>query len=175
MSYDNARRAACVVHDAGGRIVGRTRLQKIAYLLSAVGLGEDAPFVFAYKHYGPYSEDLAAAAHNADLLGLITETEHQAAWGGTYSVYEYHGGVQPDRQVPPARRSLAEQAAAADAVELELAATAVFLAKEKNPAPWDETARRKPEKAKNGRLEGARELYRELAAIQTPDPWPDIL
>jgi hypothetical protein len=35
----------------------------------------------------------------------------------------------------------------ADAVELELAATAAFLAYERFPDPWGETARRKPEKS----------------------------
>ena len=33
-------KAAAIVRDAGGRIVGRTKLQKIAYLLELSGLGE---------------------------------------------------------------------------------------------------------------------------------------
>jgi uncharacterized protein YwgA len=170
MSYTNALKVASVVRDAGGRIVGRTRLQKIAYLLTVAGL-EDG-LAFAYKHYGPYSEDLAIATREADLIGLLRETEQQASWGGTYSTYVTD--LQSDLPVPAARRRLAEEAAAADAIELELAATAVLLAKEGHNDPWAETARRKPEKAESGRIEKARELYRKLSAIQTPTRWPEI-
>ncbi|MGP0057676.1 MAG: hypothetical protein ACLPID_00090 [Beijerinckiaceae bacterium] len=170
MSYANSGKAAGIVRDAGGRIVGRTRLQKIAYLLSVAGLEDGLPF--AYRHYGPYSEELASAARAADLVGLLRETEQLASWGGTYSTYVVT--EQPSSAVPPARRRLAAEAAAADAIELELAATAVFLAKEGYQDPWAETARRKPEKAENGRLDKARELYRKLSAIETPIPLPAI-
>ena len=124
MSYINAVKVAALVRDAGGRIIGRTKLQKTAYLLCVAGLEEGLSF--AYKHYGPYSEDLAAAAREADLLGLLEETEQQTSWGGTYSTYVVV--EQPDANVRPARRRLAAEASAADAVELELAATAIFLA-----------------------------------------------
>jgi uncharacterized protein YwgA len=171
MPYVNAAKAAAIVRDAGGRVVGRTRLQKIAYLLSIVGLEEGFPFV--YKHYGPYSEELAASAREADLLGLLAESEQLASWGGMYSTYSV--AEQAGADVPPARRRLATDAAAADAVELELAATAVFLALEGYADPWTETIRRKPEKAENGRINKAKELYRRLSAIDTPSPWPQIV
>ena len=168
MSYANAVKAAEMVRDAGGRIVGRTKLQKTAYLLSVTGLEEG--LLFTYKHYGPYCEDLAAAAHDADLLGLLNETEQLASWGGTYSTYVVD--EQPDPNANPARRHLAQEAAAADAVELELAATAVFLSREGYSDPWAETVRRKPEKAENGRIDKAKVLYRKLSAIETPKAWP---
>jgi uncharacterized protein len=170
MSYVNAEKAAAIVRDAGGRIVGRTRLQKIAYLLSVVGLEEGFPFV--YKHYGPYSEELASAAREADLLGLLTESEQAASWGGMYSTYSVAG--QPEGNIP-ARVRLAAETVEADAIELELAATAVFLANEGYSDPWAETARRKPEKADNGRIDRAKELYRKLSSIDTPSPWPNIV
>lgn len=170
MSYAIAEKAAEIVRDAGGQIVGRTRLQKIAYLLTVTGLEKGLTFV--YKHYGPYSEDLATAAHDADLLGLLNETERQASWGGTYSIYVSLLG--PAHSTPAARRRVAAEAAAADAVELELAATAVFLAKEGHSDPWGETARRKPEKAEEGRMERAKALYRKLSNVETPIPWPKI-
>lgn len=170
MSYENAVKTAAIVRDAGGRVIGRTKLQKVAYLLTVAGL--EGGFSFSYKHYGPYSEDLAIAARDGDLLGLLNETEQQASWGGTYSTYVV--SAQPDPDGHPARRRLASEAAAADAVELELAATAVFLSREGYSDPWDETARRKPEKAENGRLDRAKALYRRLSAIQTPTPWPMI-
>ena len=170
MSHANALKTAEIVRDAGGRIVGRTRLQKVAYLLSVTGL-EDG-FRFVYKHYGPYSEELAAAARDADLLGLLSETEALASWGGTYSTFSV--SYQLDPSVPAARRDLAKVAAAADAIELELAATAVFLAREGHGDPWSETARRKPEKAEEGRSEKARLLYHKLLEIETPVPLPEI-
>jgi uncharacterized protein YwgA len=170
MSQTNAIKAKGIVRDAGGLIVGRTRFQKIAYLLSVAGLEDGLRFV--YKHYGPYCEELAGAAREASLLGLLTETEQQASWGGTYSTYSVT--ETPGPSISAARRHLATDAAAADAIELELAATAVFLAKEGYRDPWKETARRKPEKAENGRLEKAHELYRKLSAIETPVRLPAI-
>jgi uncharacterized protein len=116
MSYENAVKVAYIVRDAGNQIVGRTRLQKIAYLLLATGLEGGLPFT--YKHYGPYSEELANAARDAALLGLIHETEQQAQWGGVYSTYSFPG--PQDASVPAPRRRLAAEGAAADAVELEL-------------------------------------------------------
>lgn len=170
MSYENAVKVAGIVRDAGGRIVGRTKLQKIAYLLSVAGVEEGLPF--AYRHYGPYSEELAVAAREANLLGLLVETEQQATWGGMYSTFVVD--QKPDPTSSPARRRLASTAAEAEAIELELAATAVFLAKEGHPNPWSETERRKPEKAEGGRLAKAKELYGRLSAIETPSLLPEL-
>jgi uncharacterized protein YwgA len=60
------QKAAEIVRDAGGRIVGRTKLQKVAYLLELAGLGDG--FQFEYRHYGPYSEDLAGAIQMANAF-----------------------------------------------------------------------------------------------------------
>jgi hypothetical protein len=171
MSHTNAVKVAEIVRDAGGRIVGRTRLQKVAYLLTVTGLESNLPY--SYKHYGPYSEELATAVRDAGLLGLLNETEQQASWGGTYSTYVVNEA--PSSSVGSARRRLASEGASADAIELELAATAVFLALEGHSDPWAETERRKPEKAENGRIDRARLLYRRLAAIETPIPLPRIM
>jgi uncharacterized protein YwgA len=76
---DSARRAAEIVRDAGGQIVGRTRLQKIAFFLEAAGLGTGFPF--RYKHYGPYSDLLAYAAQHASALRMINEVENVTGWG----------------------------------------------------------------------------------------------
>ena len=170
MSVVNAERAARIVQDAGGEIIGRARLQKTAYLLKIAGL-EDG-FSFVYKHYGPFSEDLADAARDAGLLGLLRESEERAAWGGRYSVFSVDGATGADG--PPARRELAREAAASDAIELELAATAVYLAGEGCADPWTETERRKPQKAEDGRIERAKALLRRLAAIAAPQPLPQI-
>jgi uncharacterized protein len=169
MSNDLAVRIAEIVRDAGGRVVGRTKLQKMIYLLVASGLEENVPFV--YKHYGPYSELAADAARSAGLLGHLTEKEEVASWGGGYSVYTVAQANPGDSP----RHALLSLGVVANSVELELAATALFLFKEeKLSSPWQETERRKPEKAAHGRLESAKQLYDRLREIQTPVPLPDL-
>lgn len=161
-------KAARIICDAGGEIVGRTRLQKIAYLLEATHLGEG--FEFEYRHYGPYSEELAVALETAKARGLIKEEERSTNWGGSYSIFTACGSN--DARVDQARRAVIETASSADPVSLELAATAAFLAKDGYSDPWAETARRKPEKA--SRLETAKSLYARLRTIDTPEPLPAI-
>lgn len=65
--------ATRIIRDAGGELVGRTRLQKIAYLLQLAGYGDE--FQFEYKHYGPFSEDLARGIEIAAAFGQVTEDE----------------------------------------------------------------------------------------------------
>lgn len=166
----DATKAADIIRDAGGRIIGRTRLQKIAYLLEIAGVGDD--FVFEYRHYGPYSEDLATAVRNASLLGRLKEKEKKASWGGFYSTFA--AGGESDPQTRDSRKKLARMAADSDPVELELAATAAFLSLEGSADPWLETKKRKPEKAAGGRLEKAKSLYRKLSQIETPVSLPPI-
>lgn len=163
-------KVADIVRDAGGRIVGRTRLQKISYLLELAGLGEG--FNFEYRHYGPYSEELAQAADNAASLSLIREEELPASWGGLYSIYTINSASQSGGD--PSRLQLAREAVSADPIELELAATAAFLAASGASDPWRETARRKAEKAQQGRLANAKALYRKLQRIETPKRLPVI-
>jgi uncharacterized protein len=168
-TMNEAQQAAAIVRDAGGRIIGRTRLQKVGFILEAAGLG--VGFVFRYKHYGPYSEDLTVAARIAAVTGLVQEIEQPASWGGLYSTYSTASPQDP--LVDETRRRIAQETACADAIELELAATALFLANEGVQNAWAETARRKPDKAA-GRLEQAKVLYERLRQIPTPRPLPPL-
>jgi uncharacterized protein len=171
MSNDLASRIANIVRDAGGQVVGRTKLQKLIYLLVASGLEQNVPFI--YKHYGPYSELAADAARSASLLGLMSEREESAAWGGLYSVYTVDQAPQLGESP---REQLLSLGRSANAIELELAATALFLFKEEGFGdPWKETERRKPDKAAHGRLEGAKQLYKQISAIPTPVHLPVIV
>jgi hypothetical protein len=145
-------------------------LQKLSFLLELSGLGEG--FSFEYQHYGPYSEELTAAALNAKLLGLVSEEEHPTSWGGFYSVFKVTGPSSANPEGP--RIELAREAAHADPIALELAATAAFLSIKGTPDPWNEVAKRKPEKAGGGRLDNAKALYRRLQQIKTPKPLPRI-
>jgi uncharacterized protein YwgA len=157
-----------VIRDAGGRIVGRTKLQKISFFLEAAGLGEG--FEFKYKHYGPFSEELATATEDAVALRSISEKILPASWGGFYSDFSLASAESPTGV--PERLKMAKAAAEADSVELELAATALFLSNEVAD-PWKETARRKPEKAAGDRLRKAKELYRMLRSL-APNRLPSI-
>lgn len=165
-----SRKAADLISDANGRIVGRTRLQKIAYLLEVTGLGDG--FNFHYRHYGPYSEELTRAVRNAELLGLVNEEEQTASWGGSYSIFTSSG---PSSHHPPkARRQLIAAMVDADPIALELAATAVLLHSEGEKAAWAETARRKPEKSDTDRMQKARQLYDALRQVSTPLRLPEL-
>jgi uncharacterized protein YwgA len=175
-NYDRHLRAARVVNEAGGELVGRTRLQKIVYLAQSAGFGEE--FDFEYRHYGPFSEGLADGMEIAAGLGIVTEEEKQADWGGRYSIYRATDKTPP---VEDSKRAAFIQAAAqVGAIELELAATAAFLAtngwyrRSEGDDPWEETRRRKPEKAADGRLERAKRAYRDLRAIPSPVLLPAI-
>jgi hypothetical protein len=169
--------AARIVRDAGGVLVGRTRLQKVAYLTQLAGFPGE--FEFEYRHYGPFSEDLASAMEIASGLGLVQEEERRADWGGRYSIYR-----TTDRTAEcsgDSRSKFISCAAQIGAVELELAATAAFLYVEEGIGrsragdPWEATAQLKPEKAGSGRLERAKAAYRKLQALETPSPLPRIM
>ena len=153
-----------IIADAGGRIIGRTKLQKITYLLEAAGVGDN--FHFEYHRYGPYSEDLARAVSIAGMMGDISEKEVSAKWGGSYSIYTTPTLPQEDG----IRQRLARTAVEANAVVLELAATAAYFAVNGGSDPWEETKARKPDKAAAGRLEEAKELYGKLRGISKELP-----
>ena len=171
MHKEFAQIAVEIVQDAGGKLVGRTRIQKIGYLLEACGFEENLQYV--YKHYGPYSESLSTGILNAGLVGVLEEIEQQASWGGTYSVFKTP--TTSGAKVSKERLSLIKEAANADSVELELAATALFLFKSGFPtSAWEETARRKPDKIVNGRIEKAKLLYNKLSKIECPNPLPSF-
>lgn len=160
--------AAEIVKDAGGRVVGRTKLQKVAYLLELAGLG--AGFQFEYRHYGPYSEDLADAVQMAAAFDLISEVERKADWGGTYSIFTFSGERNSQRDQ---RTIFAQTAAQIGAIELELAATAAYLKSVEGARdPWDETKRLKPEKATSTRLAAAKQAYKELQNLSVPKKLP---
>jgi len=173
---DAQRAAARIIQDAGGELVGRTRLQKIAFLLELAGFEDE--FSFEYRHYGPYSEDLAQAMEIASILGPVKEDERVADWGGRYSIY-----TLKEENVAPAdtvRSNFVQQAKLIDAIELELAATAAYLfayegiGRVAEGNPWHETRRRKPSKADGGRLERAAKAYEELRKIPTIRPLPEL-
>lgn len=169
MTTKEAKWVTDIVRDAGGTIVGRTRLQKVGFLLELAGVGEG--FTFSYRHYGPYSEELATAARTAVLLKSLEEVECPTTWGGLCSIYSTNTPPRPD--VHATRRQIAHKGAQTNAIQLELVATALFLAQQGAQDPWAETARRKPEKANVG-LAGAKELYNWLKQLETLRALPHL-
>lgn len=156
---------------AGGKIIGRTKLQKSACVLELTGLGYG--FQFKYKHFGPYSEELKIACDDAQALGYLYEKTETANWGGWYSVFEAPP-TQPSGERQAQRTALLAITAIADSVDLELAVTAAFLAVNGVSDAWREVESRKPTKASPDHLLAAKELYRRLAAVDVPQSLPSI-
>jgi uncharacterized protein YwgA len=166
----SATAASSIVQDAGGEIVGKTRIQKATYFLECMGLGSG--FNFYYKHYGPYSDDLSRALHYARELGLTVEEDKRTAWGGVYTVFHTVDGGAPDAN--DARKEVLSIARDANPVALELAATALFLKCEGEENPWPEVENLKPSKANEVTINLAKELYEKFRAIQAPKELPAL-
>lgn len=173
--YDRHLRAARIVREAGGELIGRTRLQKVVYLTQLAGFEDE--FDFEYRHYGPFSEDLATGMEIAAGLGVVEEEEKRAEWGGWYSIYR--ATEKTPEPVAKDRSTFVAAAGRIGAIELELAATAAFLYTKEGIVPpqgdpWEATRELKPDKATPDRLERAKAAYRVLRTQQTPRKLPPI-
>lgn len=162
---DSALKVAEIISLAGGRLVGRIRLQKTAFLLKTAGWNAD--FSFQYYHYGPYSEDLADASNAAKYFGLVDEDERATNDNvGMYSIYTLRSALDKCDSENEKYRQLASCASEANSTELELAATALFLYTEEDYSnPWEETRMRKPNKATEKKLYNAYILYVQMRGI----------
>lgn len=170
MTGQNKGFVAGVIGVAGGRVVGRTRLQKIFYMLEVAGYG--AGLRYDYKHYGPYSEDLTSAVQLEILFGDVEEKKETSQAGRRYSVFTSNMTEHSDQSTKGKMLSIMQKASS---IELELAATAVLLSRDGfKTDPWGETARRKPEKVVGGRLDKAKALLKEISEIETPRPIPSL-
>jgi len=153
-----------IVQAAGGRIVSRIRLQKIAYLLDQ--LGAHSGFRYTYHHYGPYSADLDSAIVDADAFGLVKEEfGYRKADGARYSIFKANADSN-DHQFEYLRdgkmRDLVKLWASTDITVLELAATAHWLYESEKVKDWEpEIERRKGSKVLGGRLEAAKKFLEE--------------
>src|SRR3546814_3903364 len=107
--YKLHQSAAALVRDAGGELVGRTRLQKVAYLTQLAGFADD--FQFDYRHFGPFSEELAEAMEIAAGLRFVVEEERHTEWGGWYSIYKLNDDKIPRNSLDETRRAFVSAAA----------------------------------------------------------------
>ncbi len=160
MEYDTV---AELVALNGGRLVGRTRLQKSVYLLQACGI--NLGFDFDYHHYGPYSEELASAARDAEALGMV-DVEWKNSYGNDYAVFRSNVAVSDFPNFDNAAEVL-RILSKYEATVLELAATADFLRKNGyENDPWEEVKRRKASKVTAQRLDQSRALLNELQSLR---------
>lgn len=161
------KRVADIVMAAGGRLVSRVRLQKIAYLLDK--LGANSGFAYAYHHYGPYSRDLDNAIHDAEAFRQIEENfESRKVDGARYSVFislkenldkPYTFSYLADETL----RETAKELSNTNVTVLELAATAHWLVNEEQVGDWRaEIRRRKGSKTEGGKLEKATALLAQI-------------
>ena len=152
---------------AGGQMVGRVRLQKVAYLLDRLGM--ESGFHFDYHHYGPFSRDLDNAIADAEAFGLVEEEfGRRQVDGARYSIFKL---IADDFECPEKIGQLNEAAlerylntfAETNVTVLELAATANWLAEEEERDDWQRALhRRKGPKVEGGRLDQALALLRDV-------------
>ncbi len=169
-SGGDEREPVRIVSAAGGEFTGRTRLQKTAFLLELAGLGSG--YRFTCGRFGLFSEEFAAATDQAPLFYGLRVDRKTADWGGSYSVFTTKDDHEP--ALEEAYRRLVSIAKEASSIDLEIAATAAYLAKEGFEDPWGETERRNPKLAVDDRLDRAKELYRDFKGIELPEELPDI-
>ena len=155
------------LHDEG-KLVGRTRLQKEAYLLHRCGGNFELPFPFVYHHYGPYSHALADGLLDAHASHRINIEERLGSYGISYAIFRLNGdrdghGNLGDLSARHALSLVQAMQAVSDLV-LELAASIVFLRKESGYGPdaEAETEARKPLKATPERMKQALALLSKL-------------
>jgi uncharacterized protein YwgA len=118
--------AVAVIAANGGKIVGKTRLQKTVYLLQKLCNAE--AYSFEYHYYGPYSAELANDIDTASCMGVVKTSERHGYYSMPYVVYETE-----ERKAAPVFGDTAlvkkrlRELESVNAIVLELAATWIFL------------------------------------------------
>lgn len=160
----------------GGELVGRTRLQKQAYLLHCCGGNFGLSFV--YHHYGPYSFDLVDGLTDARAGERIETEERPGRYGVPYAIFKLKRDESSEQlgDLPATRvRPLIQRMENVSDIVLELAATIVFL-REEAGYPGDraieETKARKPLKATEQRIDRALSLLADLGLRAKRLPMP---
>jgi uncharacterized protein YwgA len=110
--------AGVIAAHEGGKVVGRTRLQKTVYLLQHMGLPTDLPYSLHF--YGPYSDGLLPVLRLAQRFRLVEE-QWKTGQDNEYYVYQ----AAPDAAIPEMSDFLGPLAhiQRTQDVPLELAAT----------------------------------------------------
>lgn len=163
----NAEDVVCtLVALSGGKVVGRTRLQKEAYLLDRCGADLQIPFT--YHHYGPYSFELANGWTDAAAEKRVKIQQKTGRHGVPYSIFQLKDKSVElpvnlgNLSIEDAREKLQKMKGVSDIV-IELAATIAFLwQKGYGARAVEEVIARKPLKAKAERIDKALDLLQQL-------------
>jgi uncharacterized protein YwgA len=154
---------AALIRLNGGQIVGKTRLQKIVYLLEEAKLGFGLSF--DYHNYGPYSADLSFATDDVVSLNYVKVEERYGFHSVPYTVFRATSDAPefPDDPLKHKRKAALTIMENYSALVLELAATALYLSRHGYGADaWKEVKRRKSSKAVAPIVEKAKHLLGEL-------------
>ncbi len=148
----------------GGTVVGKTRLQKTVYLLDQCGLSTGC--AYDYHYYGPFSAEIAEAADDACELGHLKYGEKLGFHAVPYGFYEISGGGDVPDRIGGLSRSVVKKKLEImtkySAIELELAATILYLRSHGSENPIEEARQLKAAKATLWRVERAEKLLQEL-------------
>ncbi len=107
-------------------IIGKKRLQKMAYL--ATNLGAQANVRFYLHDFGPFSADIASAAEMLSLFGEVSETQTQIGTAKRFvTVYRIDAGTPIPERLPSAIADNIAQLDRYSTVELEIASTILFF------------------------------------------------
>ncbi|MCL4552966.1 MAG: hypothetical protein M1305_05375 [Candidatus Marsarchaeota archaeon] len=114
-----------MVQEAGGRIVGRKKLHKLAYICQRAGtdLGQS----FTFHLYGMYSPSLADDLRMGEAWGVLVEDDVP---GEGYVITQGDGELRPDTtelQGDPHGFSLVRQLASQPPIVLEVLTTILYL------------------------------------------------
>jgi uncharacterized protein len=155
-----------IVTLSGGRLVGRTRMQKTVYLLDVLGMRSGASYY--YYNFGPFSDEVADGISDSKFNGsLVEDIEYRISDGSPFSIFKAESSFEHIRQVGalPADtvRTALQRFASCNSTVLELAATIHWLARVEKLQNWrEELVRRKGSKTQNGRMDRAAELLTEF-------------
>jgi uncharacterized protein YwgA len=155
-----------IVALSGGRLVGRTRMQKTAYLLDAKGMKSGAAYY--YYNFGPFSDEVADGISDSKFVGsLVEKIGHRQTDGSPFSIFESGRPANQITALGNLKRSdainILNRLSAASSTVLELAATIHWLTFVEKVADWrTELKRRKGAKVDNGRMGKAADLLTQL-------------
>lgn len=162
-----------VIALCGGKVAGKTRLQKTVYLIQR--LTETNFFRFGYHYYGPYSVDLVAAVDGAQDGGRIQADMRVGYYNIPYVMYKTDERT-PDRLAGRSVtkiRGWLKKFDEVDTIVLELAATWLFLRCDEGiPTNKIQPLLRqlKPQKATDDRLNKALSLLKSLNLVSQKSP-----
>jgi len=152
--------AAVVYAHPDHRLVGRTRLQKVMWLLQRLELPSD--YDFRMHHYGPYSDGIQGDINLLNRMDFVQETPVRSQEGNSYSIFSSEEDAKMD-EVEKYRDDI-DRMSEEDPTILELAATYDAFRELgcNDQRALAEVHRKKGSKCDEGRMEKAIKLLFDL-------------